>query len=145
LSRSIDDYNRDWTGRTCAEKTALLSAHIRRIACPLSEAKRDHLRAWAGRRLGRIAFADDIQRQVVDPIRDAVKKVRRNAAHRTLFGAVTYYGLQYTPAAPTYRCCCCAMNASAWRSRPASRRSRVYASACRRPSINAPATATTRS
>ncbi len=79
------------------EKTALLSPHLARLACPLTEAKREQLRRFAGRRFGREPFADDIQRQVIDPIYEAVKKVRKSPAHRKLFEAVIYYGLQYTP------------------------------------------------
>ena len=40
------------------EKTALLSAHVKRFDCPLTAPKRTEFRAWLGRRLGRDAFPD---------------------------------------------------------------------------------------
>ena len=78
------------------EKTALLSPHIERLRCPLTAARRGDLREWLGQRLGRPPFPDEIQRQVVDPITEAVKAVRKNQATQPLFSAVSYYGLQYT-------------------------------------------------
>lgn len=78
------------------EKTALLSSHIQRTPCPLSEPKRVHLRGWLGRRLGRDAFPDEVQRQVVDPIAQAIKRAREKDVEK-VFPCVIWMGLRWTP------------------------------------------------
>lgn len=79
------------------EKTALLSPHIARIPCPLSAPKRERLRDFLGDRFGRSAFPDEIDRQVIKPIEQALKRVRQNDAFAGVFAAVTWIGLDWTP------------------------------------------------
>lgn len=82
---------------TSLEKVALLSPHIARIPCPLSDVERGRLRRWLGRRFGRYPFPDEIQRGVIDPIEDAVAAVRKNEAHRKTHDTVVYHGVAFTP------------------------------------------------
>jgi hypothetical protein len=79
------------------EKTALLSPHVRRTACPLSAPRREALRAFLGERLGRAAFPDEIDRQVVKPIEQALKRVRENEAFVGVFASMVWVGLDWTP------------------------------------------------
>jgi hypothetical protein len=79
------------------EKTALLSEHIERIPCPLSDPKRDALREFLGRRLGRHAFPDEIVRQVVDPIERALARVHARDHLAGTFASVAFIGLSWTP------------------------------------------------
>lgn len=79
------------------EKPALLSSHIKRIECPLTEARREGLRLWLGDRFGREAFPDDIERQVITPIEQAVKRVREKPDFAGLWHSVVWAGLEWTP------------------------------------------------
>lgn len=85
-------------GRTIQsiEKTALLSPHLKRIQCPLSEARRTDLRIWLGQRLGRDAYPDEILRQIVRPIERAVKRAREQDVEG-VFGTIVWMGLRWTP------------------------------------------------
>jgi hypothetical protein len=79
------------------EKTALLSTHVERTDCPLSAAKRDALRLWLGDRLGREAFPDDIERQVITPIEKAIKRVREKPTFEGIWASLVWVGLDWTP------------------------------------------------
>lgn len=79
------------------EKTALGSSHVALYPCPLSEPKRSQFRVWVGRRYGRVAFPDEIVRQVVEPIAKAVKRVRENEHYAGFFHAVVFTGMEWTP------------------------------------------------
>ncbi len=81
------------------EKTALLSAHVKRFECPLTAPKRTEFRAWLGRRLGRDAFPDEVVRQVVNPIERAVKRAREKDVEN-VFSCVIWTGLRWTPGKP---------------------------------------------
>jgi hypothetical protein len=79
------------------EKTALLSSHVRRIPCPLSGPRREDLRHFVGDRFGRAPFPDEIARQVITPIEQALKRVRQNEAFAGVFSTVVWIGLDWTP------------------------------------------------
>jgi hypothetical protein len=79
------------------EKLALLSPHIERRVCPLSEPRKARLREWLGQRFGRTAFPDEIVRQVIDPIDRAVKQVRAKEPFNRTLACVIYVGLRWTP------------------------------------------------
>ena len=79
------------------EKTALLSSHVRRIGCPLGEPDRVRLREFVGDRFGRSPLPDDIVRQVVTPIEQALRRVTENANGAAMLAATVFYGLQWTP------------------------------------------------
>jgi hypothetical protein len=79
------------------EKTALLSSHIQRIHCPLSGPKRDQLREFLGRRLGRHAFPDEIVRQVVEPIERALARVHGKEHLAGACASTAFIGLSWTP------------------------------------------------
>lgn len=79
------------------EKTALLSTHVERLACPLSEPRRDDLREFLGRRLGRHAFPDEIVRQVVEPIERALARAHDKDHLAGSFASVAFIGLSWTP------------------------------------------------
>ncbi|MEW6582325.1 MAG: hypothetical protein AB1416_06155 [Actinomycetota bacterium] len=82
------------------EKTALLSPHVRRTPCPLTEPARTRLREWLGNRFGRRAFPDEIVRQVVEPVERAIKRTRQNAAMLHTSGVVVYWGIRWMPGSP---------------------------------------------
>lgn len=82
---------------SCLEKTALLSADIERIDCPLAPPDRGRLRDFVGDRFGRAALPDDIVRQVVTPIEQALKRITENATAAAVLAATVFYGLQWTP------------------------------------------------
>lgn len=77
------------------EKTALLSSHIKRIPCPLTEPSRVELRGWLGRRLGRDAYPDEIVRSVITPVEQAIKRAREKDAEN-VFPCLTWVGLRWT-------------------------------------------------
>jgi hypothetical protein len=79
------------------EKTALMSPHIERIACPLTGPKRADLLDFLGDRFGRKPFPDEIERQVVRPIESAVKRVRQNGAFAGVFASIAFIGLRWSP------------------------------------------------
>jgi hypothetical protein len=79
------------------EKTALLSSHVRRIGCPLGEPDRVRLREFVGDRFGRSPLPDDIVRQVVTPIEQALRRVTENANGAAMLAATVFHGLQWTP------------------------------------------------
>lgn len=79
------------------EKTALGSSHVALYSCPLSEPKRSQLGVWLGRRYGRVAFPDEIVRQVIEPIEKAIKRVRENDHYAGFFHAVVFTGMEWTP------------------------------------------------
>lgn len=79
------------------EKTALLSPHIARIDCPLSAARRQSLRLWLGDRFAREAFPDDIGRQVITPIEQAIKRVREKPDFAGVWTSLVWVGLDWTP------------------------------------------------
>lgn len=78
------------------EKTALMSPRIDRIECPLTGPKREDLRRWLGRRLGRYAFPNEIQRAVVDKIVAALDKIGKDANFERVLKSAVFYGLRYT-------------------------------------------------
>jgi hypothetical protein len=78
------------------EKTALLSSHVNRLPCPLSGPRRTAFRNWIGRRLGRDAFPDEVVKQVVEPIEQAIKRAREKDAEN-VFPCVIWTGLRWTP------------------------------------------------
>lgn len=78
------------------EKVALLSPHVERIDCPLSNAERDSLREWLGRRLGRPVFPEEISDGVVVPIEQAFKRVRKKEDAGGLFRSVVWVGVSWT-------------------------------------------------
>ncbi len=78
------------------EKTALLSPRVERIKCPLAGPEREALRSWLGRRLGRYAFPNEIQRGVVDKIAVALDKVAKDPNFERVLKSVIFYGLRYT-------------------------------------------------
>ncbi len=82
------------------EKLALLSPHIRRIECPLSEPRRAALGGWLGRRLGRTAFPDEIVTQVSRPIDRAVAQIVAKQPFDRAFACVIWTGLRWTPGRP---------------------------------------------
>lgn len=78
------------------EKLAVASPYVHVTPCPLHPVKRAELREWLGRRFGRVPFPDDIEEQLVTPIRQAVKRAReRDDAN--VFGTFVFYGLRYMP------------------------------------------------
>lgn len=79
------------------EKVALLSAHVERIECPLSDPDQARLRFWLGQRLGRSVFTDEITEQVIVPIELALKRIHERGANAGFYKSVIYYGLAYTP------------------------------------------------
>lgn len=79
------------------EKTALLSSHIALVECPLTGSRREDLRLWLGDRFGREAFPDDIERQVITPIEQAVKRVREKPDFAGLWHSLVWIGLEWTP------------------------------------------------
>lgn len=79
------------------EKTALLSPHIERIPCPLSGPKRGELLEFLGDRFGRKPFPDEIDRQVVRPIEQALKRVREKEALAGVFASVAWIGVDWSP------------------------------------------------
>lgn len=79
------------------EKTALLSPHIERVPCPLTDPRRQALCFWLGQRFGRTAFPVEVDNQVIKPIEQAVKRVRENSAFDGFFASVIYIGLSWTP------------------------------------------------
>lgn len=81
---------------TTVEKTALLSPRIARQPCPLSGPRREELRQWLGRRLGRYGFPDEIQKQVVDRIAAALAKLADDQNFNRVLKAVVFYGIRYT-------------------------------------------------
>lgn len=78
------------------EKPALLSDHIRRLGCPLTEPQRSSLRAWLGSRFARVAFPDEIAELVVLPIQRAAEKLAEDANYKRALGTVYFAGLRYT-------------------------------------------------
>lgn len=79
------------------EKLALLSPHVVRHACPLGEPSRHDFRDWLGRRLGRVAFPDDVQRQVVDKLSAVLGKVAKKPPSDRTVECIAFVGLQWTP------------------------------------------------
>ncbi len=79
------------------EKTALLSSHIERTDCPLGPPERERLREFVGDRFGRAPLPDDIVRQVVTPIEQALKRIAENATAAAMLATTVFYGLQWTP------------------------------------------------
>lgn len=79
------------------EKAALLSSHIERIDCPLGLPDRERLREFLGDRFGRAPLPDDIVRQVVAPIEQALRRVSENPTAAAMLAATVFYGLQWTP------------------------------------------------
>jgi hypothetical protein len=79
------------------EKTALLSSHIQRIDCPLGAPDRERLREVVGDRFGRAPLPDDIVRQAVTPIEQALKRITENSTAAAVLAATIFYGLQRTP------------------------------------------------
>jgi hypothetical protein len=79
------------------EKTALLSQHIERIPCPLTDPKREDLLNFLGDRFGRKPFPDEIERQVIRPIESALKRVRQKEGFAGVFSSVVYIGLRWSP------------------------------------------------
>jgi hypothetical protein len=79
------------------EKTALLSAHVKRIDCPLGEPDRVRLREFVGDRFGRTPLPDEIVTQVVAPIEQALKRITANPNAAAMLAATVFYGLQWTP------------------------------------------------
>lgn len=77
------------------EKTALLSSHIKRMPCPLTEPSRVKLRGWLGRRLGRDVYPDEIVRSVIDPVEQALKRARGTDAE-DVFPCVAWVGVRWT-------------------------------------------------
>jgi hypothetical protein len=78
------------------EKPALLSEHIVRLGCPLTEPQRSKLRAWLGSRFARVAFPDEIAERVVLPIQRAAEKVAEDGNFRRALATVYFAGLRYT-------------------------------------------------
>lgn len=79
------------------EKTAVLSSHVQRIPCPLSSPRREDLRNFLGDRFGRAPFPDEIDRRVIKPIEQALKRVRQNQAFAGVFSSIVWVGLDWTP------------------------------------------------
>lgn len=79
------------------EKTALLSSHIQRTPCPLSEPKREDLLDFLGDRFGRKPFPDEIDRQVIKPIESALKRVRQREGFAGVFSSIAWIGLRWSP------------------------------------------------
>lgn len=79
------------------EKTALLSSRVQRIDCPLSGPDRERMREFVGDRFGRAPLPDDIVRQVVAPVEQALKRITENATAAALLATTVFYGLQWTP------------------------------------------------
>jgi hypothetical protein len=79
------------------EKTALLSPHVERIDCPLGPPERERLREFVGDRFGRAPLPDDVVRQVVTPIEQALRRITENAPAAAMLAATVFYGLQWTP------------------------------------------------
>jgi hypothetical protein len=77
------------------EKIAMLSPHIERIPCPLSPTTRGDLLDFLGDRFGRKPYPDEIVRQVIRPIEQAVKRVRENEAFAGVFSSITWVGLNW--------------------------------------------------
>lgn len=78
------------------EKPALLSEHVERLGCPLTEPQRSNLRAWLGTRFARVAFPDEIAALVVLPIQRAAEKLAEDANFKRALGTVYFAGLRYT-------------------------------------------------
>lgn len=79
------------------EKTALLSSHVDRIPCPLSEPRRTAFRELLGDRFGRTPFPDEIERQVITPITQSVTRMSENANGAGVLAATTFVGLRWMP------------------------------------------------
>lgn len=79
------------------EKTALASTHIARLETPLTEVQRDLLRKFLGDRFGRVAFPNDVVRQVIRPIERAVDFVARDANGGRVIASNEFIGLRWTP------------------------------------------------
>lgn len=82
------------------EKVALLSDHIERFGCPLSDPQRTAFREFLGARYGRPDLPDDIVREIVNPLAAAIKKLNGNAAHANTLSTVVWVGLRWTPGKP---------------------------------------------
>jgi hypothetical protein len=79
------------------EKAALLSPHVRRTPCPLTEPRRGELRTWLGARFGRFAFPNEVVRQVLDPIDTALARLGANPQCARALPTIVYYGLRWVP------------------------------------------------
>lgn|GEM_PF-1559747 len=79
------------------EKTALLSPDIKRMPCPLSEPGRAGLRQFLGDRFGRTPFPEEIDRQVITPITQAIRRMSENTNGACVLAATVYAGLSWTP------------------------------------------------
>ncbi len=79
------------------EKLALLSEHVHRTPCPLSQPRRNDLRRWLGHRLGRVPFPDDVQRHVVDKVNDVVKRASRKEPTSRAVQCIAFIGITWTP------------------------------------------------
>lgn len=78
------------------EKPALLSEHIERLDCPLTEPQRSKLRAWLGSRFARVAFPDEIAKLVVLPIQQAAEKLAEDDNFSRALATLYFSGLRYT-------------------------------------------------
>jgi hypothetical protein len=81
------------------EKTAVLSDHIQRTACPLSEPARTRLREWLGRRLGRDVYPEEVVRSVVAPVTKGLARARE-LDQEGVFPCILWMGLRWTPGKP---------------------------------------------
>lgn len=96
----VDEHTRlviDLRAVSSLEKTALLSSHIGRIPCPLSEPRRTALREFLGDRFGRTPFPDEIERQVITPITQALTRMSENPNGAGVLAATTFVGLKWMP------------------------------------------------
>lgn len=82
------------------EKTALQSAHIQRLDCPLSGPGRIDLRLFLAQRLGRPDLPDEVVRDLIGPIEQGFKRVHSKRTLDRFFQSVIYYGIRWTPQAP---------------------------------------------
>jgi hypothetical protein len=78
------------------EKFAIASPYVRVTPCPLHPTRRAELRSWLGRRFSRVPFPDDIEEQLVTPLRQAVKRAREQDA-ANVCSTFVFYGLRYLP------------------------------------------------
>lgn len=79
------------------EKMALFSDHVKHVPTPLSEPRRSELSTFLGDRLGRHAFPDEVNEQLIGPIVEGLKRVVRKSSYRSYFDSVVYFGVEWTP------------------------------------------------
>ena len=78
------------------EKAALASPRVDLMKCPLDGPRREQLRRFLGRRLGRYAFPNEIQRAVVDKIANGLDKLAKDSNFERVLNSAIFYGLRYT-------------------------------------------------